>query len=302
MSGSIISATSTQAGGGDVNITAEDIRLRNGSLISTSVFNSTGGGGNITINSPVFLALEDSDILANASAGPGGDITINSQAFLRELFDGGRATAVGRNPGNFGRFRSNNRVDISVSRNPRNSVVVVDRNSDVFIQNNAAPLRGNNRVDISADSQTGSDGNVDLPNPDPSLGVTPLPADLIDPGDQLDRSCPTLRDSQARSSFTVTGRGGLPSSPSEALDNHGIVSTWINDDSAEQQQASTQKIPIPQSSVPNPQSPILEAQGWVVNEKRQVILTAQAPTVTLQGEWPRSAECKTLQNASAPRS
>lgn len=131
--GGIISATSEQAGGGNIDINADDIRLRDGSLISTSVFDSTGGGGNIAIDSTVFLAIEDSDILANAEAGPGGNITINSSAFLADLFSSGVAVPVGRNPGDLAQFRGNGRNDISVS----------------------AGFRGNDRVDISADSRTG---------------------------------------------------------------------------------------------------------------------------------------------------
>ena len=94
-----ITATSTQAGGGDTTINARDIRLRNDSPITTSVFDGTGGGGNITINSKTFIALEDSDILANAELGNGGDITIKSPVFLADLFSNGKAVVVGRNPG-----------------------------------------------------------------------------------------------------------------------------------------------------------------------------------------------------------
>lgn len=169
-----ITATSLQAGGGDINLTADDTRLSNSSLISTSVKESTGGGGNITINSKVFLAIEDSDILANAEAEPGGDIFINSDAFLADIFSRGAAVPVGRNPGDFARFRNNDRVD------------------------------------ISADSRTGKRGTVTYPNIEQIRGVPALPSDLVDAEGLIDRHC-SSNSSAKQSSFTITGCGGLQS-------------------------------------------------------------------------------------------
>lgn len=171
----LITATSFQAGGGNINLQAEDIRLQGSSLISTSVFDSTGGGGNITINSTIFLALNDSDILANAELGPGGNITINSPGFLANLFGTGQAVAVGRNPGSFGQFR------------------------------------GNGRVDISAASAAGVSGVVTLPNLDISRGLIPLPEGLGDAADQIAQAC--RPGQRTAGSFINIGRGGIPETP-----------------------------------------------------------------------------------------
>lgn len=119
-----ILASSTRSGGGNIDIAAGDIRLRDGSLISTSVFGSTSGG-NINIRSGVFIALEDSDILANAELGAGGNIFINSPVFLAALFSSSRATSVGRNPGSFAQFRGNGRVDISAESRSDTSGTVI---------------------------------------------------------------------------------------------------------------------------------------------------------------------------------
>ena len=139
-----ISTKSTQAGGGNITINANDIRLRNDSPILSSVQNSdsSGNGGNITINSKIFITLEDSDILANAVRGNGGNITINSAAFLADLFSSGKAVAVGRNPGNFAQFRGNGRVDISAA-----SEVGISGNANIpdftFLQNSLSALPAN---------------------------------------------------------------------------------------------------------------------------------------------------------------
>ena len=80
----LITATSVQSGGGDITLTAlgSEIILRDNSLISTSVFDSIGGGGDITINTDLLVSLENSDIRANAVFGQGGNITINTQGLF----------------------------------------------------------------------------------------------------------------------------------------------------------------------------------------------------------------------------
>jgi large exoprotein involved in heme utilization and adhesion len=251
--GGVVSATSFRAGGGDINIKADDIRLRDSSLISTSVFDSTGGGGNITIDSTVFLAIEDSDILANAEAGPGGDIIINSSAFLADLFSSGAAVPVGRNPGDLGRFRGNGRNDISVS----------------------AAFRGNDRVDISADSRTGTSGAVIIRGSFSERRVNPLPS-WVDAEDLIDRRC-TPHNSARKSSFTMTGRGGLPPSPNDPLTNQEVLVDWIT--LTGRQANGNGEATRTQPTHSHPQQ-LVEAQGWVMNSDGQVILTASVPTVT----------------------
>jgi len=182
-----ITATSTQAGGGDTTINARDIRLRNDSPITTSVFDGTGGGGNITINSKTFIALEDSDILANAERGNGGDITIKSPVFLADLFSNGKAVAVGRNPGDFSQFRGNDRVDISASS--RGGISGTERFPDfTFLQNS----------------------------------LSPLGEEFANPEEVIAYSCLARRNVE-RGSFTVTGTGGLPPTPYDSISGRYTV-------------------------------------------------------------------------------
>ena len=182
-----ITATSTQAGGGDTTINARDIRLRNDSPITTSVFDGTGGGGNITINSKTFIALEDSDILANAERGNGGDITIKSPVFLADLFSNGKAVAVGRNPGDFSQFRGNDRVDISASS--RGGISGTERFPDFsFLQNS----------------------------------LSPLGEEFANPEEVIAYSCLARRNVE-RGSFTVTGTGGLPPTPYDSISGRYTV-------------------------------------------------------------------------------
>ena len=71
--------------GGNVFINAQDnIFLRNGQIRATS--QGEGNGGNITIQSPVILGVEDSNIVANAVTGDGGNIDITTREILGLAF------------------------------------------------------------------------------------------------------------------------------------------------------------------------------------------------------------------------
>lgn len=270
-SGGQILASSTRSGGGNIDIAAGDIRLRDGSLISTSVFDSTGGGGNINIRSNIFLALEDSDILANAELGAGGNILINSPVFLAALFSSSRATPVGRNPGSFARFR------------------------------------GNGRVDISAESRSGSSGTVIYPTFDPSRGLAQLPVDLVDPTQLISQAC-VPRGVQRVSSLTVTGRGGIAPSPTDPLQSDEGFVKWVEvKDEGRQGNGETGRTGDRQTAITaSTPSPITEAQGLITEKDGSVWLVAGTTTgipqqwgllpLNCHGEGDRSLDSRMLSN------
>jgi filamentous hemagglutinin family protein len=67
---------------GNIQLQARDLLLlRQGSQIVTSA-TGTSTGGNITINAPVIVGLENSDIVANAVQGRGGNIQITTQGII----------------------------------------------------------------------------------------------------------------------------------------------------------------------------------------------------------------------------
>ncbi|NET05384.1 MAG: filamentous hemagglutinin N-terminal domain-containing protein [Symploca sp. SIO2B6] len=66
---------------GNIILNTEDIILRRGSGIITNA-TDTATGGNITINTDILAALEDSDITARAVDGRGGNIKITTQGIF----------------------------------------------------------------------------------------------------------------------------------------------------------------------------------------------------------------------------
>ncbi len=233
-----ISAASEQGGGGNITVTARDIELKNSSLISTRVSSGSGGGGNISITArDIFIALEDSDILANAEDGNGGRITIRSPVFIADLF-----ANVGPNPGrDFSRFR------------------------------------GNGQVDISASSRFGVSGVVSIPDFSfledslDSLSETFVSTEQIVAG-----SCLARRNVE-QGSFVVSGTGGLPNDPYNLLRGQyrvvGIKPISGGGSGSSNQTAPTQTLlPLPTVTAWKPGDPIKEAQGLMKTIDGRIVL------------------------------
>ncbi|BAY83539.1 hypothetical protein NIES267_30280 [Calothrix parasitica NIES-267] len=78
-------AISNSGGGGNIFVRADSLQLRRNSLIST---NSGGerNGGNINIDTNTLVAVENSDITANAENSFGGKVTINAEGIFGTQF------------------------------------------------------------------------------------------------------------------------------------------------------------------------------------------------------------------------
>ena len=78
----IIDATTISGEGGNIVFNLQEkLSIRNNSTISAEA-GGTGNGGNIKIDSPVILGIENSDIIANAFQGNGGNIDITTQGIF----------------------------------------------------------------------------------------------------------------------------------------------------------------------------------------------------------------------------
>jgi large exoprotein involved in heme utilization and adhesion len=260
-----LSAFSVRSGGGDINVAARDIELRNSSLVSTSVAQSSGGGGGIKIHSGSFIALEDSDILANADEGPGGNITINSPVFLADLFSSGQATAVGQNPGDFAQFRGNGRVDISAKSRVGISGTTIFPDFS-FLQNSLAALSDN----------------------------------FVNPEQAIANSCLARRNAE-RGSFTVTGTDGLPQNPYESSGGRYDL-TEVQSLSPRETQPVSSSIPKSQSSAITNRwklgDPVQEAQGMTMTQQGRILLGTSPELVAAKAD---EIVCHNSEQSSTPK-
>jgi large exoprotein involved in heme utilization and adhesion len=79
--GAAISTEATTANGGNITLKVGDFLFLTNSKISASVNRETGNGGNITID-PEVVILDHSEITAQAAAGQGGNIRINTGLYI----------------------------------------------------------------------------------------------------------------------------------------------------------------------------------------------------------------------------
>ncbi|MCC5636565.1 S-layer family protein [Nostoc sp. CHAB 5844] len=236
-------AETVSGNGGNINLQVRDILLlRRNSLISaTAGTNLAGGdGGNIMINAPFIVANQNSDIVANAFNGQGGRIDITAT----NIFE----------------LTVRSREDLQTSLN---SPVLDPR---------LLPTS-----DISAISQTNPNLNgiitINALNIDPTQGVAELPIDLVDATQQINQQ---LCNISQKSSFIITGRGGLPETPSATLKPDATWEDWriLADESPPSKKPQTLLID---------DSKIVAAQGWLVDAQGNVYLTAKSTSSVSQG-------------------
>ncbi|MBW4547700.1 MAG: filamentous hemagglutinin N-terminal domain-containing protein [Symplocastrum torsivum CPER-KK1] len=224
-------------GQGNITLLSQELVLRGGSNITTNA-TGTATGGNISIDTGVIAALEDSNISANAEDAFGGRVIITAQGIWGTEF-----------------------------------------------REEPTP-----ESDITATSELGSEfrGIVEIntPDVDPSRGLVNLPTAPIET--EVVQACQPSEENQAQSEFVITGRGGLPPSPSEALSSDAVEVDLVTLNPSGENRSSSPVSTNPTRSIP---APLVEAQGWVINGKGEVVLAAEVPKGMPYSPWKTSIAC-----------
>ncbi len=251
--GAILSANSEGIGAaGNIEVTtAKDIRLDNRASITA---NTIGGEGRIFLNSRDLILRRNSNIKTDATGtATGGNITIqtdNLVAFPKE--DSNISARADEGPGG--------RVSITATRVFGIEFrKIATEKSDITVTSNLGP-------DFSGTVQINS---LDV---DPSQGLVQLPNNLADVSNQIAQN-PCQKG--AGSSFTVNGRGGFPSSPDDGFRSN---ETRIDLVEPVASSSSSQNSTINQPTTQPTAKQIIPAQGWIFNDKGEVVLTAYDPT------------------------
>ncbi len=274
LDGAQVSVNSQGNGGaGNVDISAHSIHLDNHATISA---NTRAGQGNINLGSGDLILRRGSNITTNATGkATGGNITINTDNLV----------AVPKE-------------DSDMSANAEESFggrVIINAQGIFGTQ---FQLEDTPFSDITATSALGSQFSgtvqINIPDVDPSRGLTHLPNEPVDASRQIAQTCrATSTRASQQSQFVITGRGGLPPNPKEPLSKDAVQVDWVTLNPRVENR-STPAVSVPKTSATP--APLVEAQGWLMNAKGQVVLTANAPTATPQTPW------QTPTNCSAPRS
>ncbi|MBD1810030.1 filamentous hemagglutinin N-terminal domain-containing protein [Microcoleus sp. FACHB-SPT15] len=263
-----VTVSSSGAGSaGSLFVDANQIYLDNGGKIRAD---TSGGGGDINLRSSLILLRNGSSITTNATGSNilGGDINIDTDNLVAAPKENSDISANSAN------FRGGN------------VTVRADGIFGIEFQEQLTPLS-----DITATGVTSEfSGTVNLLTPgiDPSRGLAELPTEVVDATGAISTGCRGVQGS----SFVVTGRGGLPPTPQQALGDDPRWRDWRTPDGVSRQPNAAGNGTLPPSAnLPSTKSALVEATGWVIEPDGKVILTASVPNVTSPNRWGEPVNC-----------
>ncbi|ESA36005.1 filamentous hemagglutinin family n-terminal domain protein [Leptolyngbya sp. Heron Island J] len=254
-----------QGEGGNISVTAQRLTLDDASQINATTLSSDGG--NVTLMLGDLLLLRNgSEISTTAgiaeAGGDGGDISIT-------LADGLIVALPNENS------------DITANAfegDGGNIQITADGIVGLQFRPELTPLS-----DITASSQFGVDGIVQIQTPDldASQGTVELPSDLTDPSRQISTGCLVAVDN----SLVITGRSGLPENPN-ILDNPAIWEDWRPLETESEMRSA-----IPTVLMPTLPTALREATEMVRNTNGQVQFVATRPDTNI---GPTNTHCLSL--------
>ena len=295
-SGIYANTTSNSAGrGGNVNIgSISDQILQNFTIANNAqiVANSSGGGsgGNITIRSQSFELDSNATVSASTASGQGGGVTLQvaDDIILRNnsliSADAGRNANGGNVTIDVGEgfilaFPNGNNDIIANAEQGNGGRISIDTQA-IFGLEERSSTPPNQTNDIDASSEFGLQGDFSLNTPDfdPTSGLIELPASVADASDQISQN-PCQQG--VGSEFIVTGKGGLPPSPTDSL-NSGGVEVGLVEPLLRQGEGEKRRLGDEATDKPEEDTVIeaVPAMGWVFNEEGEVTLTAHSNTDT----------------------
>ncbi|MFB2968959.1 filamentous hemagglutinin N-terminal domain-containing protein [Aerosakkonema sp. BLCC-F183] len=231
--------------GGNIQLGSQFLQLRDGSRIATDASGADVKGGNITINTDVLAALENSDISANSKNSLGGNVIINAQAI-------------------FG-AQSRTRAELETLLNTKDATL------------DPSNLLTSDITATGADSFSSGSVAVNTPDVDPSAGLVALPDNVVNITSLVVSVC--RPSSKEENRLIVAGRGGLPPNPLEPISPNAI---WIDLRTSSNSELRSRRTEGQRvfRELPVANTQIVEAQGWIFNAQGEVELIAQAPTAT----------------------
>lgn len=261
---------------------------------------ATGNGGSIVIRSPNISLDRSAEInVRNEGTGQGGDITLQTQNLQlnhQSSLNAATRIAAGGNiriESDNVSLRNGSSINVTAGNRGEGGIIQIDtavllglENSDII----ANAFRGNGgqiRIkadqiyglayrsqlttenDITAISQLGQNGSVSIQDLrlEPNTELLPLPVTLSDDKQRVSDRCQETRSSR----FIVTGRGGLPKSPTWNLDANRA---WrdIRNPIGRTSEISIGSRVEPQKSDPTPL--LIEASTWKTNADGSISLLA----------------------------
>lgn len=240
---------------GTLEIVADLIELNNQGTINAAT--DSGQGGNLSLKTQNLLMIQESQITTDAGNTAGGNITIMTDTLVA---------------------LENSDITANAQQGRGGRVIITAQG--IFGTEFREKLTPES--DITATSELGPEfsGIVDIviQGIDPSQGLVEFSENFTDTSTLIALGCAADEGNY----FAITGRGGLPANPTQPLVSETVWSDVRNLSVTSSPSSVAKTENNFQFSRPNPQPQIIEAQGWIVNEKGQVELVANLPEASPQ--------------------
>ena len=255
-----------QSNAGNLQVQAKSIELNNqGKLSATSSWGKEGG--NITLDLDFLLLEGNSEISTNAGGnGKGGNIDIDTDLLVGTENSDITANAF-EGEGGFIQITSVGIFGLEVREK-------LTENSDITA--------------FSQDPVLNGVVKINRPDIDPSAESVVLPAQIIDISGLVATGCSSGGNLASQSELVVTGRGGLPPTPAEVTRSDNTL-VDLGGGRREENRASTEM--VSNNTTNSNSTTLVEASGWVIGSKGEVILTANIPGVTFKIPWLMRTSC-----------
>jgi len=291
LSSGLFARTLSTGAAGNLTIATRKLIVQDGAQVTvSSVGSGSGSAGNLEIAARSINLDNQGKLIAETGSAQGGNIKLYDLDLLL-MRHGSQisATAGTANAyGDGGNIDINTKFLVAVPSEDSNITANAYTGKGGRIQIAASAIfgiqpqnRNTPQSDITASSQLGINGTVQINALDinPSLGLVALPAEPVDVTGLIAQRCAGSGGNVGRgeSKFIITGRGGLPPNPSDPLNSDAL---WIDLDSTTQLQENRSISEEVTQVTKSTTEPLVEATGWVTNDKGEVVLTASAPTAT----------------------
>ena len=270
----------------DMNINTNNLFFTEGAEISVESLGQ-GEARNLFIQANSIALEKGASLFASTPVGTGGSIELQIADNLT-LRDNSTISARATENANGGNIdidaefiiafpNQNNDIIASASGGDGGEINITAEAIFGIQERQATP--GNNTNDIDASSEFGLSGVVEInqPDVDPSQGLVELPETVVDPNALVAQN-PCKRGSE--SEFVITGRGGLPPSLSEDLSSDATQVGLVEPAPMGAREQGSKGVGERISSYLSVPTTIIPAQGWIFNDKGEIVLVAYNPHIT----------------------
>jgi filamentous hemagglutinin family protein len=265
---------------GSIRINADDAVTVDRSLVTVASIGQNDAG-DVAIAAPSIQLLNNSTLNATSQRGGGGNIRLNTSGSVL-LRNNSQITAQSLELGQDGNIDIDTDFLVSVPTENSDIIAFSPPGADSSASNIRINAQGVYGIEfqevLTPESDITATGTVTISTPDvdPNRGLVELPTDVVDAASLVAQGCSAGSETAAEDlgEFVVTGRGGLPPNPNEILSEGDTLTPWVASSSTPNTRSDAAIAPQPIAI------PVIEAQGWTIDDNGEIILTAEASTYT----------------------